>query len=234
MRFLLAAILTLGICALSWAQQGSRVVDSIVATTCAASNWVNAVSATGAATCAQPAASNLSNGTTGTGGTAVVLATSPTLVTPVLGAASATSLTFGGGTCSTYTATTWTPTYIGDGTAGTGQTYTVQVGSYEQICRQVVVRWRLTASSLGTAAGNLNIGGLPVASSSATNDLGVCVVGIYAVAGLAALSYGIVGHIFPNTSAIVLNQNGNAATAAVTIAQAGATVQTVGMCNYHV
>lgn len=46
----------------------------------------------GALTVGQLAASNLSNGTIGSG--TIVLATSPTLVTPVLGAASATSLTF--------------------------------------------------------------------------------------------------------------------------------------------
>lgn len=50
------------------------------------SGWVYAINGT------QIAASNLSNGTTGTAGTAVVLATSPTLVTPTLGDATATSV----------------------------------------------------------------------------------------------------------------------------------------------
>lgn len=55
-----------------------------------ASQVVKQTSAGGAFTVAQLAASDLSNGTTGSG--AVVLATSPTLVTPTLGAATATSI----------------------------------------------------------------------------------------------------------------------------------------------
>jgi len=53
-------------------------------------NFLTGMSAQGVFTQAQPAASDLSNGTTGSG--AVVLATSPTLVTPALGSASATEL----------------------------------------------------------------------------------------------------------------------------------------------
>lgn len=52
--------------------------------TCAASNWITALSASGAKTCTQPSAADLSNGTTGTAGSAVVLTTSPTIVTPTI------------------------------------------------------------------------------------------------------------------------------------------------------
>lgn len=58
-----------------------------------ANQVVQQASAGGVFTVGQLAASNLSNGVTGSG--AVVLATSPTLVTPVLGVASATSVTLG-------------------------------------------------------------------------------------------------------------------------------------------
>jgi hypothetical protein len=54
---------------------------------------------------------------TGSGG--LVLATSPTLVTPVLGVAAATSINFGGSTLSNYTAvSTWIPTPTLSGGAG--------------------------------------------------------------------------------------------------------------------
>lgn len=52
--------------------------------------WLDSISTSGVPTASQPAASNLSNGVTGSG--AVALATSPTLVTPTLGAATATSV----------------------------------------------------------------------------------------------------------------------------------------------
>jgi len=60
------------------------------------SQVVKQTSAGGAFTVAQLAASDLSNGTTGSN--SVVLATSPTLVTPVLGVATGTSLALGGAT----------------------------------------------------------------------------------------------------------------------------------------
>lgn len=55
-----------------------------------ASNFLTAISDAGAVTASQPAASDLSNGTTGSG--AVVLATSPSLTTPILGVATVTSV----------------------------------------------------------------------------------------------------------------------------------------------
>jgi hypothetical protein len=62
-------------------------VESIAAVT---HNFLTSISTSGVPTQAQPAASDLSNGVTGSG--AVALATSPTLVTPTLGVASATSV----------------------------------------------------------------------------------------------------------------------------------------------
>jgi hypothetical protein len=55
--------------------------------------FLTGVNVSGVFSAAQPAASDLSNGTTGSG--SVVLATSPTLVTPVLGAATGTTLALG-------------------------------------------------------------------------------------------------------------------------------------------
>lgn len=49
---------------------------------CSANQYATGIAASGDLTCAQPAASNLSNGTTGTG--LIVLASSPTIVTPTI------------------------------------------------------------------------------------------------------------------------------------------------------
>jgi hypothetical protein len=64
------------------------------------------------------------------------------------------------GVPSVATATTWTPTVVGSGTAGTAS-YTVQVGRYVQIGPMVFVSWLLNWTS-GTGTTNLLIGGLPV------------------------------------------------------------------------
>jgi hypothetical protein len=53
--------------------------------------WINSISTSGVPSLTQPAAADLSDGTTGSG--LVVLATSPTLTTPNIGAATATSIT---------------------------------------------------------------------------------------------------------------------------------------------
>lgn len=50
----------------SRAQIVTRVVDQIVATTCAANQWINAIAVGGTATCAQPATTNLSDVTAAT------------------------------------------------------------------------------------------------------------------------------------------------------------------------
>jgi hypothetical protein len=82
-----------------------------------------------------------------------------------IGAATATSLNFGGTTLSTYTEGTWTPT-LNFNNATTGITYSVQIGRYTQIGNRVWVECRITLSSKGSATGAATITGLPVAASS--------------------------------------------------------------------
>src|ERR1041384_7811588 len=110
------------------------VVNSIVATSCGANNWINAIAATGGATCAQPATTNLSDASTGT----------------------------------------WTPTVIGTSTVGSTQTYSGQTGSYEKIGRTVILRFNVIVSSIGDAAGNTRIGGLPLAQVNTASEQGYC------------------------------------------------------------
>ena len=106
------------------------------------------------------------SGTTGTGN--FVGANTPTLITPVLGAATATSVNFGGSTLSTYASSqTFTPTAT-FGTPGNLSTgYTNQVGYYSivgNVCTVTIfLRWTPTYT---TASGNLEIGGLPFTVSN--------------------------------------------------------------------
>jgi hypothetical protein len=95
---------------------------------------------------------------TGTG--SVVRATSPTLVTPALGAATAT--TINGVTLDNNAWSTYTPTV----TAGSGTPTTVTAtGRYKQIGKTVIVEMDITITAIGTAAGSL-LATLPVNSSA--------------------------------------------------------------------
>jgi len=96
---------------------------------------------------------------TGTG--SVVRASSPTLVTPVLGAATATSINFGGtNPMSTYTSGTWTPIWTGLTVVGT-PTYT---GSYTKIGRLVFCSLNVqSTTTTASTALTTNFTGLPFA-----------------------------------------------------------------------
>lgn len=130
-----------------------------------------------------------------------------------------------------YVTGTWTPTIIGSSVAGTGQTYSGQIGTYEQIGRQVTLRFNLIVTSLGTASGSMQIGGLPIANVS--GDLGHCYISGYSVTGLTALNYGIMGQISSGTSVIVLLSNSNTTNANISNVQTGGTPFFQGMCTYR-
>lgn len=153
-----------------------------------------------------------------------------------LGTGVATALAIAGGSTGALaveTFGTWTPTIVGSTTPGTGQTYTTQVGTWERHGRQIVARFSIVATSLGTAAGNTQIGGLPVASANTANNFGTCVVPAYSVAGLPALSYGITGYVQPNSSVIDLATMNNTSSGNITIAQAGASAVFRGTVIYQ-
>jgi hypothetical protein len=93
-----------------------------------------------------------------TGSGAFVGSINPTLVGPALGAASATSINFGGTALANYTEGTWTPTYVGSG--GGSATYSTQFASYTRIGNTVIFNATL-AISASTLTGNISISGLP-------------------------------------------------------------------------
>lgn len=100
-------------------------------------------------------------GSTGAG--ALVRATSPTLVTPVLGAATATSINFGGTTLDHYDEGTWTPTLDFVTVGDLAVTYSSQIGTYARIGNWVFQVMRLATSAFThtTASGNLQFKGSP-------------------------------------------------------------------------
>lgn len=106
---------------------------------------------------------------TGSGAT-VALATSPVFVTPTLGAASATSVNFGGDALSNYIASTaWTPA---DG-SGAALTFTNVNAHYTRMGNMVFAYGRVTypATASGSSA---VISGLPVTSANATYATAPC------------------------------------------------------------
>lgn len=108
-----------------------------------------------------------------TGSGATVLANTPTLITPVLGAATATSINFGGTSLANYVEGTWTPVFTSSG--GGTATYSTQAGSYTRIGNTVHFNCVLVLSGLPNA-GNVSITGLPLTSSSTYYGSG----GVYA------------------------------------------------------
>lgn len=100
------------------------------------------------------------SGATGTTSTNLVFSTSPTLTTPTLGAALATSIKFGSGTVlSNYEEGTWTPSLGGT------TTYAAQVGRYTRIGRVVYFQCSLSITLIGTGS-TTQISGLPFTSAN--------------------------------------------------------------------
>ena len=101
------------------------------------------------------------SGQTGTGN--FVGSNSPTLVTPTLGVASATSINFGGSTLSTYlTSTAFTPIFTCATPGDLSVTYATQTAFYEQFGNIVLYTIVIIATpTFTTASGQIIIGGLP-------------------------------------------------------------------------
>ncbi len=116
-----------------------------------------------------PIASGGSGSASATGSGLNVLQTSPTLITPILGAATATSINFGGSTLSSYVDGTFAP-LLTIGGSTTGITYTVAPsGFYSRIGNIVTCSIVAVLSSTGGLTGTLLITGMPFTSRTATN-----------------------------------------------------------------
>lgn len=127
---------------------------------------------------------------------------------------------------------TWVPAVTGASVAGTGQTYSAQVGSYEQNGRQVTARFTIAMTSIGTASGNLQLS-LPVQAANVANDFGGCYVFGYSLNSATALNYGIMGTIAVNATIATFTTNANTSQIALTVANLGAIGTLQGVCNYR-
>ncbi len=98
-----------------------------------------------------------------TGSGLSVRQTSPTFITPALGAATATSIDFGGSTLNNYAEnTTWTPVVTFATPGDVSVAYSLQVGYYSRVGNIVSAYFLLGFTpTYTTASGNFRITGLP-------------------------------------------------------------------------
>ena len=116
-------------------------------------------------------ATALGQNVSGSGG--IALTTSPIFTTPTLGAASATSINFGGSTLSTYVTGTWTPTITPATLGDWSVVYATQQGNYTQIGNLVTITCNLTFTpTFTTASGALTINALPVSVNATYYGMG--------------------------------------------------------------
>lgn len=125
-----------------------------------------------------PSSSNLASAITDeTGSGALVFATSPTLVTPTLGVASATSINFGQDALNYYDEGTFTPTFTSSVPGDLSVSYAVQEGSYTRIGNTVFIIYYIQFTpTFTTATGGIRLGGLPFTVSGNNPSLGVALI----------------------------------------------------------
>ncbi len=128
-----------------------------------------------------------------TGSAAPVLANTPTLVTPVLGAATATSINFGGSTLSTYSSfQAWTPAITFATPGDLSVVYTLQAGKYTIVGNQVTLTFQIAFTpTYTTASGGITVTGLPFTNNSATGNIatGICNLGTITFPALCTMFY---------------------------------------------
>lgn len=153
-----------------------------------------------------PSSANLGSALTDKTGTGVnVFATSPTLTTPVLGAATATSINFGGSTFSDYVTAAWTPI----DSSGASLTFTNVSARYTRIGNQVFASASLTYPTT-VSGSNAVIGGLPLTVSN--NNYGYTPMPLASGTG----TIGSLVQALKNTTTMqIITGNGGAVTNAV-------------------
>lgn len=142
------------------------------------------------------------SGSTGTGN--FVGSTSPTMVTPVLGVSTATSIDFGGGALNSYVPlTSWTPVFTFATPGDLSVSYTNQKGFYVRIGGIVVLEFQIQCiPTFITSSGDVSITGLPITSNStsgsgcrgiADNDNLVYPAGATMISGIIASNSNSIG-----------------------------------------
>ncbi len=138
---------------------------------------------------------------------------------------------------SPYAQGTWTPAIGASTTDPTITSYDTQVGTYEVNGRQITVRFNVGyTTSTVSPVGNLRITGLPFTSTTTSNDTGICTIANYNTLTLASGFNQVSAIISPNSTTIVIQQNGS--TKVPTVINGNANIVTpvnlTGSCVYHV
>lgn len=111
------------------------------------------------------AVGNSLNGSTGSG--AFVGATSPSLTTPTLGVASATSIAFGSTALNSYEIGTFTPVFTVATPGDISLSYSVQLGYYQKIGTKVYYNIYIQVTpTYTTASGGITLASLPFAGTN--------------------------------------------------------------------
>lgn len=164
-----------------------------------------------------PVANGGTGVTSSTGTGSNVLSNTPTLVTPVLGAATATSINFGGTSLSAYAEGIFTPVGA-TATPGTGPSNTNQTGRYTRIGNRVFIQMFLTFTKGVTSAGAFTISGLPFTSANVTRAFNTLSLETDSGFNNPATTSGIQAYVAPNTSSIALLWPSTIGAAAVSVA----------------
>lgn len=102
---------------------------------------------------------------------------------------------------STYSEGSWTPV-LGGSTSETGQSYSVQVGRYIKIGKQVHVQGRIVTTAKGTIVGSIVIKGLPFTTENVTNAYSAMTIGRFV--GLATAMTTLTAYAAENSAFAVL------------------------------
>ncbi len=141
-------------------------------------------------------------GTTGTTSTNVVFSTSPTFVTPTLGAATATSINFGGTTLANYVEGTFTPTVLFSGTSAPTYPGSIETGNYTRIGNRVFFQIVMTFSK-NTSTLIMTVEGLPITSKNTGNIFNTISV-LYEGFTTPANKQSLTGYINTNSTTIIM------------------------------
>jgi hypothetical protein len=138
-----------------------------------------------------------------------IAATNMALTTPTLGVASATSISFGGSTLSTYTEySTWTPVLTFATPGNLSVSYATQAGFYSRIGNIVHCSFQLTCTPTFTSAsGGMQITGVPATSHNSTGNKCVFPVALSGNASQPGATNGAV--IVLDSNAAILQVFGN-------------------------
>jgi hypothetical protein len=146
------------------------------------------------------------SGATGTTSTNLVFSTSPTLVTPTLGAALATSIKFGSGTVlNKYEEGTWTPVITA--AVGSFTSYT-SVGVYTKIGRIVTAYCSFQITAVGTGSTFCTVAGYPFTSYNSAAPSDQASIALYRENGVTGAT-GFTGIAKNGTSGVLFGTFGN-------------------------